>query len=140
MAVLNETELYEQELKRFQTDPIHYTTPGARRYYRRVVGGFVVLAASFVVGVWAMTNVLTDKLRHDINTYLVVSCTNSIPTLKKFNAKLDSDIEVQVSAKKLNLQQGDTARAAINDKAIKVAQESKLPVPTKKECKERGAF
>lgn len=140
MATIEENKAYEEELKKFQDDPVHYTTPGARRYYNRVVRGYIILAVAMVVGVYSLSNVLSDKVRHDINAYIVASCINSIPTLERFNAKLDTDIEVQQAAKKLNLEQGLTERAALNDKAINAARNSKFPVPTVKECKTRGKF
>ena len=129
---------YSNELEKLQADPEHYMTPGARRYFTRVWLGYAVLACAMIAGVWGVTNKVDKTLRKNINTFIVISCKQSIPTLKKFNAAVDADIALQQDAKKLNLARGDTQRAALNDRTIKLKKNSKLHVPTIEECNSRG--
>lgn len=131
---------YENELEKLKTDPSHYMTPGARRYFYRVAGAYAILAVSFTIGIYAMTDLLTDKLRTDINKYLVISCKSSIPTLTRFNAKLDADIRIQEDAQIINIEQGELERAKLNQEAIEAAERAKFPIPTAEECELRGDF
>ena len=113
-------------------------TPGARRYFTRVWFGYLILSCAMSAGIWGVTQKVDSVLRNNLNTYIVASCKQSIPTLKRFNASLQADIELQQDAKKINLSQGETQRAALNDRAIKFKRQSMLPVPTKEECEARG--
>lgn len=132
--------LYEQELERINKDPEAYMTPGARRYFKRVALGYVILAIAFSAGVWGITQRVDNQLRNQINDFLVVSCLNSITTIKKFNQGIEADIELQRDAMKINLSRGDRERVLLNQKTINAKLASKLHVPTKQECKDRKAF
>jgi hypothetical protein len=135
MAPLSD-ERYQKEVEKFLSDPENYVTPGARRYYHRVVAGFVVLAVAFTAGVWAITNLL----RQDLNDFLILSCKASIPTLTKFNQSLQADIDIQRDAQLINLAQKEYERAKLNQRAIEFKTNAMLDVPTEKECEARKAF
>lgn len=137
---LNHQELYEQELKRFQDDPANYVTPGSRKRFNKALAGYLILAVACVAGIWGVSHQTDKTLRTNINTFLVASCKAGIPTIKKFNAALQADIDAQKDAKQLNLSRGDTQRAALNDRIIRYKKDSMLHVPTIKECEDRKAF
>lgn len=131
---------YSDELAKLQSDPEHYMTPGARRYFRRVTFGYLILAVATCIGIWGVGNRFDNQLRNQINTFIVANCKSSIPTLTNFNAGLDADIEIQKDALALNLSRGDIQRAMINRKAIQAKKNSKLHVPTLEECNNKKAF
>jgi hypothetical protein len=137
---LTDQELYEKELMKLNTDPAHYMTPGARKYFKRVWMGYLVLAIAMIVGIWGVSHQTDKVLRSNINTFLIANCKSGIPTIKKFNAALQADIDAQKDAKELNMLRGDTQRAALNDRIIKYKKGSMLHVPTIKECENRKAF
>lgn len=137
---LTDQELYEEELRKLNTDPARYMTPGARKYFKRVWMGYLVLAIAMIVGIWGVSHQTDKILRSNINTFLIANCKSRIPTIKKFNAALQADIDAQKDAKELNMLRGDTQRAALNDRIIKYKKGSMLHVPTIKECENRKAF
>lgn len=63
VAELGRSEEYEK----FLNDPVHYITPGARTYFRRVTAGYIILAMAFVIGMWALQNESDNRVK-DINT------------------------------------------------------------------------
>jgi hypothetical protein len=128
---------YTDELQKLQSDPEHYMTPGARKYFRRVALGYAVLAVAVCAGIFSLTTRVDHKLRHDLNQLGVKGCLASIPTYKKFNSTIQVQINAQKDALQLNLGRGDVERAAINRKAIKDLQNSKLKVPTKESCSKK---
>lgn len=109
-------------------------TEGARRAFRHMKIGYVVLAIGTIVGIWAATNHADTRLRHDINALGHNNCLNSRATLRKYNDLVDSNIKAQQEAKILNLSQGDGARAALNIRNIQRLKKDKLHIPTDKEC------
>lgn len=134
VEVKAESELYASELEKLNSDPAHYMTPGAKRYFRRVALGYAVLATATVLGIWSVTNHIDARLRSQINTFLVESCKSSIPTLKKFNASIQADIDLQSDSRAINITRGDLARARVNTKIIAAKENAKLHVPTLEEC------
>ncbi len=132
--------LYEEELERIKSDPALYMTPGARHYFRRVAIGYVILALSGVIGTWAITNKVNHDLRAQLNTFIVQSCKQSIPTLTKFNQGIQADIDQIQDNLFINIQRGDAQRVAANRAALAAKQGSKLHVPTLEECEDRRAF
>lgn len=123
------------EYEKFQQAPEHYITPGARSYFRRVWMGYAVLAVAGIIGVWAITERLDSQIRTDINLFASQSCkTSTRGTVLLFNKFVDTNIEIQKDALKTNLARGDMERAAINRRAIKNFEESKLPVRTDADC------
>jgi hypothetical protein len=131
---------YADELQKLQENPEHYMTPGARRYFKRVWLGYLILAVAMTVGMWALANNFDHQLRDNINTFLVESCKQSIPTIKKFNQGIQADIDLQKDALFINSKRGDSARVFLNKRAIEQKRNSKLHVPTLEECENRKAF
>lgn len=125
---------YERELAKLQEDPAHYMTPGARSYFRRVTIGYVVLAIATVFGIWAFTNRVDDKIREDLNKVAEAQCLGSIPTLKKYNDFVDTQIEANREARKINAERGDTERVKLNTETIIRLQGNKLRVPSPRDC------
>ena len=110
-------------------------TPGARKYFHRVIAGYIVLAVAFAVGVWAMTARTDKHLRGDINTFASQSCVHgSIKTIQKFNDFVEGQIDTERNKKIVNLSMGNKAAAAVNQDAIDRYKKDKLHVPTIKEC------
>lgn len=128
------SQIYEDELLRINSDPKLYMTPGARRYFHRVALGYIILACAVTISIWAVTNHVDKVLRQQINTFLVDSCKSSIPTLKKFNASIQADIEQQADFRAINITRGDLASARVNTKIIAAKENAKLHVPTLEEC------
>lgn len=125
---------YVDELVRLQDHPDSYATPGARRYFRRVAIGYIVLAVAVVFGIKAVSDRADETLRSDINKIAEAQCKGSIPTLNKFNAFVDLVIEANRDAREIALREGDTARVRLNTNNIIKLQESKLRVPSVREC------
>jgi hypothetical protein len=136
----NNQELYSEELAKLNSDPAHYMTPGARRYFKRVWRGYLFLTAAMVVGIWGVTHHIDAQLRGQINTFLVASCKSSIPTLTRFNQGLQADIDAQQDALFINQRRGDAQRAALNLRIIADKKAAKIKVPTVAECEQRGKF
>lgn len=132
--------IYEQELERINRDPALYMTPGARHYFKRVALGYAVLAIACAFGIWGVTQRIDNQLREQLNIFLVQNCEASIPTLKKFNQGVQSDIEQLEDALFINQQRGDSQRVAANKRAIAAKKNQKLHVPTVEECKDRKTF
>lgn len=66
-AIRKETfTAYENELEKLQSDPAHYMTPGARKYFRRVTFGYIILSLAMVVGFWGIQNESNSRVS-DIN-------------------------------------------------------------------------
>ena len=137
MDNINIQHKYEDELEKLQDDPEHYVTPGAKRYFQRVLVGYVVLAVAGIIGVWGVTERLDNKLRNDLNTAAVNACIGSIETFKKYNSLIDLQIQATREARDLNIRIGDLERAELNTDSIIRYQEAKLPVPTEDECRGR---
>lgn len=125
---------YVDELARLQDDPAHYATPGARKYFRRVAIGYVVLAIATVFGISAMTDRADERLRDDINALAEKQCLGSIPTLNKFNGLVDLQIDANRRAREIAEAENDEARVKLNTQNIIKLQESKLRVPNEREC------
>lgn len=132
--------VYDNEFEGVTRDAEVYMTPGARRYFKRVVVGYVVLAVATVLGIWGVTQKVDSDLREQINLFLVQTCKKNIPALEKFNEAVKLDIAIQQDAKLLNIEQGYTKRAALNDNAIAAKRASLLHIPSEKECEDRKAF
>jgi hypothetical protein len=77
---------YETELDKLRDDPDHYVTPGARRYFRRVALGYIVLAAAFVAGVWAIDQEGNNRVK-EIN---ISRATISYENCLEVNARNDA--------------------------------------------------
>lgn len=132
---LKSEQAYQSEMKKFREDPDNYTSPGARKHYRQVVGGYIVLAVAFTIGVWAMTSRQDTQIRKELNTYASVACkTTTRATIKLFNNFVQTNIEIQKDARENNLRLGEARRAALNTRAIRKFENSKLPVRTDEEC------
>lgn len=134
-------EAYEAELKKLQDDPEHYMTPGAKRafqkYRRDNILAYIVLAAAMAAGVWAFTNNSKENLKNDINVVVKASCLASRQPdspINKFNDLVELQIEASRDARELNLERGELARARLNTENIIKLQESRIPVPSEKEC------
>lgn len=134
-------EEYIKELEALRDDPEHYMTPGAKKafskYRRDNILAYIVLAAAMVAGVWAFTKNAKDNLKNDINTFAKASCLASRQSdspLNKFNNLIDLQIEANRDARKLNLERGDIARSKLNTENIIELQESRIPVPSEREC------
>lgn len=125
---------YQNELERLRDDPAHYMTPGARKYFRRVAIGYIILAVATVFGIKAVSDRSDNQLRNDINAYAHQSCLGSIPTLNKFNNLIELNIESNRGAREIALREGDDARVRLTTQNIIKLQESKLRVPNAKEC------
>lgn len=132
--------IYEQELERINKDPSLYMTPGARRYFKRVAFGYAILAIACAFGIWGVTQRIDSQLRKQLNILLVQNCEASIPTLKKFNQGVRSDIEQIKDNLFINTKRGDYQRIAANKRAIVAKKNQILHVPTVEECKDRKAF
>lgn len=137
---LNSKDEYEQELEELKTNPSLYMTPGAKKYFRRVAVGYVVLACAAAIGIWGVSNHTNNELRENINTYLIESCKSGIPIIKKFNQSLQADIDLQEDARVINIQRGDSQRASLNKKIIDDKKDSMIPVPSIEECENRKTF
>lgn len=126
--------VFEHELDALRNDPSHYMTPGARRYFRRVALGYIILAIGMSFGIKALSDNVDNNIRRDINKVAEAQCLGSIPTLNKFNAFVDLVIEANRDAREIALREGDTARVRLNTNNIIKLQESKLRVPSVREC------
>lgn len=136
----NNQELYSEELAKLNSDPAHYMTPGARRYFKRVWRGYLVLAAAMTIGIWGVSYHTNNQLRKQINLFIIASCKSSIPTLKNFNQSVQADIDAQIDALYINQKRGDFQRVALNKRIISDKKKAKLHVPTIEECNQRGKF
>lgn len=125
---------FEEELKALRDDPDHYMTPGARRYFRRVAIGYIILAIGMSFGIKALSDNVDDNIRNDINEVAKQQCLGSIPTLNSFNSLVDSQIETYRSRRTLAEEQNDEALVQIMTTSIIELQESKIRVPVAKEC------
>lgn len=133
-AETNKQENFDKQIIDFTERHPHYVTLGCRRYYKRALIGYVILAIATVIGIWSVTNHSDKHLRKDINTLGVTSCIRSIPTLNKFNDFIDSAIDTRRQQYRLAKKQGNTALAKIQLRAIKRYERDKLPIPTKAQC------
>lgn len=116
---------------------IHYTTAGAKDYFRRVWIGYVILALSGIIGVWAVTDRLDRHVRNDINALGKASCLaqrKADSPINKFNDLVEQIIQNNRAARDYNLETGQNARARLNTQAIIQLQKDRIPVPTEKEC------
>lgn len=134
-------EEYVNELEALRDDPEHYMTPGAKkafaRYSRNVILGYIVLSFAMVAGMWAFSNNSKANLRDEINEVVKISClANRQPdsSINKFNNLVELQIDVNRDARTLNLGRGDLARAKLNTDHIIKLQDSRIPIPSVKEC------
>lgn len=125
---------FEEELKALRDDPDHYMTPGARRYFRRVAIGYIILAIGMSFGIKALSDNVDDNIRNDINEVAKQQCLGSIPALNSFNSLVDSQIETYRARRTLAEEQNDEALVQIMTTSIIELQESKIRVPVAKEC------
>lgn len=124
---------FEDYLKR---NP-HFVSPGAKVYYHRVLMGYVILAVACIVGIWSLSNLQDKHLRTDINKLGVAGCLNSIGIYNKFNDSIQTQIDTQKKARRINLMNGLNNRVALNEKTIKELESDKIKPPTKEECRVR---
>lgn len=128
---------YQIELEALQKDPGRYMTPATRRYFRKVWLGYAILTASFVIGIWGVTNRQDTQIRRDLNLYATTACkTTTRSTLQLFNRFVQTNIEIQEDALQNNLRLGEARRAEINRRAIKRFMNSKLPIRSDEECEQ----
>jgi hypothetical protein len=125
---------FTDELERLRNDPAHYMTPGARKYFRRVALGYIILALGMTIGIKALSDNVDDNIRNDINQVAEANCLGSIPTFNKFNNLVENMIDSNRGARMIAQAEGDIARVKLTTANIIKLQESKLRVPNVKEC------
>lgn len=128
---------YIDELSNLDEKYVHYVTPGARAYFKRMWIGYVVLAVAGIFGIWGVTEHSDRQIRRDINSFAKASCLmqrqpNS--TLNKYNRLVEVDIQNLREARKINMARGDDARVKSNTKSIIRLQTTKIPIPSEREC------
>ncbi len=106
------------------------------QFSRQTIAGYLVLAVAAILGVYFVGSNASQQLKSDINHIVSTLCVQNIPRAKAENKLRDVQIGVVLDTKKLNLKDGDTARAAINDRYIKALRGAKRHVPTVEECKQ----
>jgi hypothetical protein len=132
---MQEQHEFDSQMEDFINRHPHYATPGARRYFKRVVLGYVVLAFACIMGIYAVSNRNDKNLRRDINSLGIASCISSIKTYGKFNDQIETQIETQKESLLINNQRGDKRRAAVNKSAIRRLEKDKIVPPTPQICK-----
>jgi ferric-dicitrate binding protein FerR (iron transport regulator) len=125
---------YENELEALRNDPEHYMTPGARKYFRRVSLGYIILAVGCVMGIWALTQRADEQIRHDINSVAKAQCLGSIPTLTNYNAFVDIQIDSNRRSRTIAEKEHDAARVVLTTTNIIKLQKAHIRVPNAKEC------
>lgn len=126
---------YQIELEALQKDPSHYMTPATRNYFRKVWAGYVVLAISFIVGIWGVTNRQDTEIRKEFNNYASATCkTTTRNALLSFNEFIQTNIEIQMDSYENNKRLGEATRAALNLRAIERFKKNKLPIKSDEEC------
>jgi hypothetical protein len=133
-AETDRQENFDSQFMDFTERHPHYATAGCKRYYKRAVKGYVILAVACIVGIFAVSARSDKNLRHDINQLGVAGCLTSIKTYHKFNDQIDTQIETQKEGLIINLQRHDKQRAAVNRNAIKRLNKDKIIPPTPKIC------
>ena len=97
---------------------------------------YLLISVGAVTGVFALSERTKDNIANNINKAVTELCVQNIPVLQAENDLIDVQIEVTEETKKLNIQAGDTQRAAINDKYIRALKNAKRYIPTIDECNE----
>lgn len=109
-------------------------TGATGQFSRSTIAAYIVLAFAAVVGVYFVGRESSDTLKNDLNHIVTTLCIQNIPRIKAENSLRDVQIGIVRDTKKLNLQDGDSARAAINDRYIIALRNAKRQVPTRAEC------
>jgi len=125
---------FENELDKLREDPEHYMTPGARKYFRRVSLGYLILAIGCMLGIKFVADNAEQGVRNDINEAVVIQCKQSIPTINKFNDLIDIQIESNRAARAIAMSEDDNKRVALATRNIIRLQENKLRIPSVREC------
>lgn len=125
---------FDAQIEALRDDPAHYMTPGARRYFRRVAIGYLILAIGTSFGIKALTERTDDAVRNDINEIAKAQCLGSIPTLNKYNSLVQIQIEANRDSREIALKEGDIPRVRLTTKNIIKLQDAFLRVPSAKEC------
>jgi hypothetical protein len=133
-AEINRQKNFDNQVLDFVKRNPDFVTSGAKKYYKRVVVGYVILAIAAVIGIWAFTNRADRNLRSEINKLSVAGCIGSIATYNKFNDLVKTNIETQQESLIINLRSGDTKRAAINRRSIKRLKSDLIIPPTAVQC------
>lgn len=125
---------FDEEFNKLVSDPKHYVTPGAKKYFRRVTYGYLILAIAATIGIYAVSNRNDTNLRRDINALAARNCIAGIPTLNKYNDLVNDQIQANIKSRALNIKHGRDQAAKINDDNIARLSQDLLTVPTKEQC------
>ena len=117
-----------------RNDP-RFLSGGARRYFRRVWLGYLILALGCIIGIWAFTSRADENLRKDINKLNVISCISSIKIFEKYDDFVDSAIQTQRQNLVVAKQEHDAKRMKIAQSAIKRYASDKVIPPTPLQCR-----
>lgn len=101
---------------------------------RAATGGYIILTIAMVFGIWFVGRNSSEQLKKDINTVVTELCIRNRPIIQKENNLRDIQIRIQQDILELNLKEGDTKRAKLNNKTIIALRNAKRHVPTLKEC------
>lgn len=102
---------------------------------RAAIAGYIIMAIGTTLGVWFVGHHSSENLKNQINSVVTDLCIGNRPTIMKENKLRDVQISIAQAALDINLKDGDTERAALNNRTIVALRDAKRHVPTIEECK-----
>ena len=79
------SELFSSEIEKFQSDPAHYVSPGARKILRRFTYAWIIVALAAVIGVWALTEESDNRVADIEASRVEIAYEACLDTNERYN-------------------------------------------------------
>jgi hypothetical protein len=126
---------FDEQFEDFMRRNPNYATPGAKRHWRKIKIGYLVLAIGCIIGIWAISNHDTNNLKTQINQSATANCISGIRIFTKYNDLVSSIIQTRRQSIEKDKKIHDLRQLKIDKDAVARYKKDKIIPPTVLICK-----